>query len=57
MTSNIVLVLFCVALIANAIALVRHWQALRVFQIMLTNFAETQRQFNEIMEAEQRRKP
>jgi hypothetical protein len=57
MTSNFILVLFCVALIANAIALVRHWQALRVFQIMLTNFAETQRQFNELVNAGKREKP
>jgi hypothetical protein len=57
MTSNIFLLLFCVAMIANAIALVRHWRMMRVFQIMLTNFVETQRQLNEIMEAEQRKKP
>jgi hypothetical protein len=57
MTSNIFLLLFCVAMIANAIALARHWRMMRVFQIMLTNFAETQRQLNEIMEAEQRKKP
>lgn len=49
MISNIVLVLFVFALIANAIALYRHWQALRMFNIVLSNLAETQRQFNELM--------
>jgi hypothetical protein len=52
---DIILVVFCLALIANAVALVRHWRALRMFQIVLANLAETQKQFNELTEAEQRR--
>lgn len=50
MISDILLGVFVIAIIANAIALYRHWQALRMFNIVLGNLAETQRQFNELVE-------
>jgi hypothetical protein len=53
--SGTIITLFCLAMLANVIALVRHWQALRAFHIMMSHLAETQRQFNEIMENEQRK--
>lgn len=54
--TNIFFALFVLALIGNAIALVRHWRALQAFRIALNNLNATQAQFNEIMEAEQRKK-
>jgi hypothetical protein len=48
MISNILLAVFTIAIIANAFALYRHYQALRAFKIVLANLAETQKQFNEI---------
>jgi len=52
-TGNIVIVVFCLALIANVVALVRHWRALRRYNSVLNNFAEAQEQW--IMEAEKRK--
>lgn len=56
MISNILLAVFCVAILANVIALYRHWQALRMFNMMLQGFAESQEQFNELM-AKEKDKP
>lgn len=55
MISNIILVVFCLTLIANAFAIFRHWQAVRAFKIVLANLAATQEKFNELIEAEQRK--
>lgn len=57
MISNILLVVFTVAIILNAFALYRHWQALRAFKIVLANLDETQKQFNALIEAEHRKTP
>lgn len=48
---------FCLMMIANVIALVRHWRMMRVMEIVLTNLAETQQQFNEMIEAERKDAP
>jgi hypothetical protein len=55
MISNIFLGLFILALIANSVALFRHWQALREFTIMMSNLETTQRQFNELVEKDERK--
>ena len=57
MISNILLGLFIVAIFANAFALYRHWQALRAFRTVLANLETSQRQFNEIMQSQQRKSP
>jgi hypothetical protein len=56
-TGNILLILFCLALIANAFALFRHWQALRAFTIVMSNLEASQRQFNEMLQNDQRKTP
>jgi hypothetical protein len=53
---DITLVLFVIALVANTVALVRHWRALRAFNIVMSNLAETQCQFNALVKSE-RQKP
>jgi hypothetical protein len=55
-TTDIFFALFGLAMIANAIALVRHWRMMRVMQIVLNNLIETQVTFNELMENEQRKR-
>jgi hypothetical protein len=50
--SDIITVLFCLTMIANVVALVRHWQMMRVMQIVLNGLAETQREFNELQRGE-----
>ena len=57
MISNILLVVFTVAIFLNAYALFRHWQALRMFNIMMTNLETSQRQFNELVMSDQRKTP
>lgn len=52
MIGNILLGLFALALAANAVALYRHAQALRAHGIMMDNFAEIQREFNELVARE-----
>ena len=52
--SDIVFLLFALALVANVIALVRHWQMLRVMRIVLNNLILSQTQFNELMQAEKK---
>ena len=55
MISNILLVVFTVAIFLNGYALFRHWQALRMFTIVMNNLIESQKQFNELMEADQQK--
>lgn len=57
MISNILLAVFTVAIIANAFALFRHWQALRAFKIVMNNLIVAQQQFNELMESDQQKTP
>ena len=47
MVQHILTGLFILAMIANAVAFVRHWRMLRVMEIVLSNLAETQREFHE----------
>jgi hypothetical protein len=56
MNQNLLVTLFSLVMLANVVVLVRHWQMMRMIQFILTNLIESQKQFNEIMEAEQRRK-
>lgn len=49
MSHTIIVGLFCLALFANAVALVRHWRMMRVLNITLNSLIETQRQFDELM--------
>jgi hypothetical protein len=49
MISNILLVVFTIAIILNAFALFRYWQALRIFNIMMSSLETTQREFNELV--------
>jgi hypothetical protein len=53
--SDIILAMVALALIANAIALVRHWRLMREAQIALDNLAMSQRQFNKLLENEQQK--
>jgi hypothetical protein len=53
--SDIILTMVALALIANAIALVRHWRLMREAQIALDNLAMSQRQFNKLLENEQQK--
>ena len=53
-STNVALLLFALALVANVIALVRHWQMLRVMRIVLNNLILSQTQFNELMQAEKK---
>jgi hypothetical protein len=55
MISDILLAVFTIAIICNAFALYRHWQALRAFNIMMSNLEATQRQFNELVEKDERK--
>jgi hypothetical protein len=55
--SNILLAVFIVAIIFNAFALFRHWQALRMFNIMMSSLEATQREFNELVKNDQRKTP
>jgi len=52
--SNILMTIFALTMTANAIALFRYWQMLRVFRIVLNNLTDLQEQFVDII-AEQRR--
>jgi hypothetical protein len=52
--SDLVLILFCLTMIANVIALVRHWRMLRVMQIVLNNLIDSQKQFDSLVANEQR---
>lgn len=52
----IITALFIVVMLCNVVALVRHNRMMVMFQIMLNSFAETQKQFNDIMEEEQARR-
>jgi hypothetical protein len=51
MTENILLALFVVAMIANAIALYRHYWALRMLNCVLSGLILGQQQFAEMHEA------
>ena len=55
MISDILLGVFCIAIIANAYALFRYWQSMRAFTILMIKLEATQRQFNEIVQ--QRKSP
>ena len=55
-TFDILIALFLLAMVANAVAFVRHWRMMRVLQICLNNLIETQRQFDELVERERREK-
>jgi hypothetical protein len=55
MISDIAIIVLAIALIANAYALFRHWQALQAFRIALNNMVETQRLFNELVDTEKRK--
>jgi hypothetical protein len=52
MSYAIITVGFCIAMAANVVALVRHWRMMRVLQIALNSLVETQKQFNELIDAE-----
>ena len=52
--SNILMTIFALTMTANAIALFRYWQMLRVFRIVLNNLTNLQEQFVDII-TEQRR--
>ena len=57
MIGKILLVVLIIALILNAFALFRYWLALRAFNIMMGGLDATQREFNELLKNEQRKKP
>lgn len=50
--NTIVLILFCIMLILNVIALVRHHMAVRMLNCALQSFLDQQRMLNEFMETE-----
>jgi hypothetical protein len=52
MLQNILMGLFALTLLANAIALVRHYMVMRMLMIALNGFVEQQRMLNEYLEAE-----
>jgi hypothetical protein len=47
---NLVTILFCLVMLANLVAFVRHWRMMRVMHIVLNNLVETQHQFNELLD-------
>jgi len=53
--SDIITIAFCLALLANAAALVRHYNTMRAFNIALNRFIELQVEFNKILEQEKHR--
>jgi len=55
--SDVALLLFALALVANTIALVRHWQMLRIMRIVLNNLIMSQAQFTVINDDQQQREP
>lgn len=54
--NNLLLIGFILAMLANAIAFVRHWRMMRVLRAILNGLAETQNQFNQMMADEQRKR-
>lgn len=54
--NTFVLVIFVIVMIANVVALVRHYMMLRVMTIALKGFEENHRLFNEALEIERERK-
>jgi hypothetical protein len=52
---TIVLGVFTVALVFNAWALLRYWQAMRALKFVMLNFVESNRQFSEAMDAIEKR--
>lgn len=46
MTHDIITAIFCVTVVANVVALIRHWRMMRVLNITLNNLIETQREFD-----------
>jgi hypothetical protein len=52
MSHNIVLILFSLMMLANAIALTRHWWMLRMMEIVLDNLIETHKQFEALSHAQ-----
>jgi hypothetical protein len=56
MSQVLLVALFALVMLANVFVLVRHWQMMRMMHFLLTNLIESQKQFNEIMEAEQRKR-
>jgi hypothetical protein len=55
--TNVALIVFMLAMIANAIALIRFWRMMRVMTIVLNNLIATQKQFDEIVKEEEQRRP
>jgi hypothetical protein len=53
---NLITIGFCLAMLANAIAFVRHWRMMRMMHMMLSGLARTQAEFNEVYEAQIRRR-
>ena len=51
----IIVALFFVALIANAVTMVRHWRMMRVLRITLDSISRNQTIFNELIEAERKK--
>lgn len=56
MLNNILLAIFSLLMILNAIALVRHYMLMRVMIISLNSFVEQQRWFNEFIEQQRQDK-
>ena len=49
MIHDIILFLFFLALIANAVAFVRHWYMMRILKITLNGLIEAQKQLEEML--------
>jgi hypothetical protein len=54
-THNLITVAFCLTMAANIWALVRYLRAMRMLHIVLNALVETQQQFNNLIDAEQRK--
>jgi hypothetical protein len=56
MIDTIVIVLFALVMLANVVALARHWMMMRVLTVALNNMVRTQQEFNELIDRENAKK-
>ena len=50
--TDVITILFCITMILNVLALLRHWRMIRVMIIVLNSLIDTQREFNELIDAD-----
>jgi hypothetical protein len=55
--NNVVIALFCIMMVLNVVALVRHYLMMRIMIASMRGFMESNRQFNEALDLAYKERP